>query len=148
MLLLLTTWSLKCQRKPIVVAWLLAACFSGSLISWRKSERAPWTVTLLDHRLQDRIKRSPLLHWELLLHLYKTPTPSQDYYFWQCLPQEGTFADLMGPGPLYTAFCMAFSHHLHREEREAGGKKEQRCFKVNFKQDSFVYVILNAASII
>lgn len=118
LLLLLTTWRLKCLTEPIVVAWLLAVCFSGSLISRRKSERAPWTVALPDHRPQDRIKWSPLLHWELLLHLCETAAPSQDYYFWQCLPQEGTFADLMGPRPLYTAFCMAPCHHFHREERE------------------------------
>lgn len=110
-----TTWSLKRLTEPIVVAWLLAVCFSGSLIRRRKSEWAPRTVALLDQRLQDRIKWFPLLHWELLLPLWKTPAPSQDYYFWQCLPQEGTFADLMGPEPLYTAFCMAPCHHFQRE---------------------------------
>lgn len=124
---LLTTWSLKPLTQPIVVAWLLAVCFSGSLIRRRKSERAPRTVALLlDQRLRDRIKWFPLLLWELLLPLWKTPAPSQDYYFWQCLPREGTFADLMGPGPLYTAFCMALCHHFHRVERRKKTKKELR----------------------
>lgn len=67
---------------------------------------------------QDRIKRSPLLHQELLLHLRKAAPPSQDDYFWQCLCQEGTFADLMGPGPLYAAFWMAPCHHLWRERKK------------------------------
>lgn len=120
-----TTWSLKRLTEPIVVAWLLAVCFSGSLIRRRKTEWAPRPVAvlllLLDQRLRDRIKWFPLLHWELLLPLCTAPAPSQDYYFWQCLPQEGTFADLMGPGPLYTAFCMAPCHQLHR-----GGAKEVR----------------------
>lgn len=145
LLLLLTTWRLKCPTEPIVVAWLLAVCFSGSLISRRKSERAPWTVALPDHRPRDRIKWSPLLHWEWLLHLCETAAPSQDYYFWQCLPQEGTFADLMGPGPLYTAFCMAPCHHFHREERERKKKKKNwgMLSKVNFRYSQ----ILNTANI-
>ena len=44
--------------------------------------------------------------------------PGQDDYFWQCLSQEGTFADLMGPGPLYTAFCMAMSHYFHCKKKK------------------------------
>lgn len=123
-------WSLKHRTEPIVVGWLLAVCFSGSLIRRRKTEWAPRTEALLDHRLQDRITWFPLLHWELLHPLRKTAAPSQDYYFWQCLPQEGTFADLMGPGPLYTAFCMAPGHHFHRE-----GKKELRDVFIKSKQD-------------
>lgn len=146
---LLTTWSLKPLTQPIVVAWLLAACFSGSLIRRRKSERAPRTVALLlDQRLRDRIKWFPLLLWELLLPLWKTPAPSQDYYFWQCLPREGTFADLMGPGPLYAAFCMALCHHFHREERRKKKKKNWGMLsQVNSKQDCLVYVILNTENI-
>lgn len=48
---------------------------------------------------------------------FAAPT-SQDDYFWQCLPQEGTFADLMGPGPLYAACCVAPCHRVHTEEEE------------------------------
>lgn len=143
---LLTTWSLKRLTEPIVVAWLLAVCFSGSLIRRRKTEWAPRTVALLDQRLQDRIKWFPLLRWELLLPLCKTPAPSQDYYFWQCLPQEGTFADLMGPGPLYAAFCMAPCHHFHREERE-GEKNWGMCLKSIQNKTVPVYVILNTSNI-
>lgn len=111
-----TTWSSEHLTEPIVVGWLLALCFSGSLIGRRGG--AEWDRGPLDHRPQDRIKWFPLLRWELLLPLREVPAPSQDYYFWQCLPQEGTFADLMGPGPLYTAFCMAACHLLHREGKE------------------------------
>lgn len=64
---LLTTWGLKRLTEPIVVAWLLAVCFSGSLIRRRKTEWAPQTAALLDLRPLDRIKWFPLLHRELLL---------------------------------------------------------------------------------
>lgn len=104
-------------RGPIVVSWLLPVCFSGSLISQEET----WTSTSERSSVgsQDRIKWSPLLYRELLLHLRKAAPLNQDYYFWQCLSQEGTFADLMGPGLLYAAFCMAPCHHFHSERKKA-----------------------------
>lgn len=143
---MLTTWCLK--RPSLLLSPDCSLCvFQEALSAWRKTERAPRTVALQDQRLQDRIKWFPLLHWELLLPLCKTPAPSQDYYFWQCLPQEGTFADLMGRGPLYTAFCMALCHHFHRGQREGGEKNWGMLSKVNSKQDCLIYVILNTVNI-
>lgn len=101
---------------PIVASWLCAACFSGSLISLEEKRMS--TSERSSAGSQDRIKWSPLLHRELLLHLHKAAPPSQDDYFWQCLSQEGTFADLMGPGPLYAAFWMAPCHHLWTERKK------------------------------
>lgn len=143
LLLLLTTWRLKCPTEPIVVAWLLLVCFSGSLISRRKSERAPWTVALPDHRLRGQNEMISIITPRIIAPpLWDCSPPSQDYYFWQCLPQEGTFADLMGPGPLYAAFCMALCHQLHTEERGRENEKDRETStKVSFKQE-FVYVIL------
>lgn len=117
---------------PIVVSWLLPVCFSGSLISQEET----WTSTSERSSAgsQDRIKRSPLLYRELLLHLRKAAPLNRDYYFWQCLSQEGTFADLMGPGLLYAAFCMAPCHHFHRERK----KQPRMLSKVNFKQERCV----------
>lgn len=140
---LLTTWRLKCPTEPIVVAWLLAVCFSGSLISRRKSERAPWTVALPDHRLRGQNEMISIITPRIIAPpLWDCSPPSQDYYFWQCLPQEGTFADLMGPGPLYAAFCMALCHQLHTEERGRENEKDRgMSTKVSFKQE-LVYVIL------
>lgn len=109
------------SKASIVVAWLLAVCFSGSLIRRRrrkkKTEWGPWSVCDLhswaewsdSHYYSENYYSPPV----------RPPSSSgQDYYFWQCLHQEGTFADLMGPGPLYTDFCMACCHHFHREKRE------------------------------
>lgn len=101
---------------PIVASWLRAVCFSGSLISLEEKRMS--TSERSSAGSQDRIKWSPLLHRELLLHLHKAAPPSQDDYFWQCLSQEGTFADLMGPGPLYAAFWMAPCHHLWTERKK------------------------------
>lgn len=133
----------KCPTEPIVVAWLLAVCFSGSLISRRKSERAPWTVALPDHRLRGQNEMISIITPRIIAPpLWDCSPPSQDYYFWQCLPQEGTFADLMGPGPLYAAFCMALCHQLHTEERGRENEKDRgMSTKVSFKQE-LVYVIL------
>lgn len=115
-LLLLATWGSPRLLGPIVASWLRAVCFSGSLISLEEKRMS--TSEHSSAGSQDRIKWSPLLHRELLLHLHQAAPPSQDDYFWQCLSQEGTFADLMGPGPLYAAFWMAPCHHLWTERKK------------------------------
>ena len=60
-------------KASIVVAWLLAVCFSGSLIGLREN----WMSTsdcaaMPDHMLLGRMKWFPLLHRELLLPSCKT----------------------------------------------------------------------------
>lgn len=129
---------------PIVVSWLLPVCFSGSLIS--QEEKRTSTSDRSSAGSQDRIKRSPLLDRELLAHLREAAPLRQDDYFWQCLSQEGTFADLMGPGPLYAAFCMAPCHHFHSVE---GEKKMSRgcCLKWISNKSVVFKVIPNAADI-
>lgn len=126
------------------ISWLLPVCFSGSLIS--QEEKRTSTSERSPAGSQDRIKWSPLLDRELLAHLRKAAPLRQDDYFWQCLSQEGTFTDLMGPGPLYTAFCMAPCHDFHSVE---GEKKMSRgcCLKWISNKSVVFKVILNAADI-
>lgn len=89
------------------MAWLAAACLSGSLIR-----------EVIEHLRP--LQRVPIVLRKLLLPARKWDPPSLAYYFWQCLPWEGTFAGLMGPWPLCTAFCVARCHHFYTEWEEGG----------------------------
>lgn len=142
---LLTTWGLKRLTEPIVVAWLLAVCFSGSLIRRRKTEWAPQTAALLDLRPLDRIKWFPLLHRELLL-------PSVRLW----LEPRLLFLAMFASGRNFRRFngTWAIVHSLlygtlpSFPQRARRKKKELRdVSKVNSKQDCLVYVTLNTSNI-
>lgn len=128
-LLLLTTWGSPVLPGPLLSLDCSLRVFQEVLSARRKKPTSTSERSFAGS--QDRIKRSPLLHRQLLLHLHQDAPLSQDDYFWQCLSQEGTFADLMGPGPLYTAFCVA---PCHQGEGVVGGMLS----KVNFKQERCV----------
>lgn len=145
---LLTTWGLKRLTEPIVVAWLLAVCFSGSLIRRRKTEWAPQTAALLDLRPLDRIKWFPLLHRELLLPSVRLQLEPR-LLFLAMFASGRNFRRFNGTWAIVHSLLYGTlpSFPQRAQGGGSGGRRLRDVSKVNSKQDCLVYVTLNTSNI-